>query len=183
MINKSGFDPSAYTIVVTKGTEGDKESYFAYVQELPDISSYADGYQDVYENCIESLEVLHADAIDKGKDFPMPYRPPAPAGHSGRVTLRMSRSMHADIARCADEDGVSLNQWIIEAIAQRRGYYVGASSSVGSRFSLATSSSAASTILSWMLGSHGEFSGITTIRELKLSSSENRHEEVSTAAA
>lgn len=118
------FDAAAYSIVVTKVHEDGEDLYFAYVKEVPDISSYSENYQEAYDDCIDSLNVLYSDAMENGKTFPLPFREPPPSALSGRVTLRMSRSMHADIARCADEDGVSLNQWIVEAISQRRGVYV-----------------------------------------------------------
>jgi hypothetical protein len=38
---------------------------------------------------------------------------------SGRVTLRMSKSMHASVSKLADREGVSLNSWIVEAISAR----------------------------------------------------------------
>ncbi len=118
------FEASKYSIVVSKVHEDGEDLFFAYVKEIPDISSYGDSYADVYENCIDSLKVLHADAIENGKIFPHPQKEMPPSAPSGRITLRMSRSMHADISRRADEDGVSLNQWIVEAVSQRRGYYV-----------------------------------------------------------
>lgn len=121
-----GFDPAAYTIVVTKSFEDGDQDYFAYVAELPDISALSDTYQEAYESCLDALEVLHQDAVEQGKSFPVPFRRPELGGFSGRVTLRMSRSMHAEVARCAQEDGVSLNQWIVEAISQRRGLDAGA---------------------------------------------------------
>ena len=118
------FDPASYSVVVTKRVEDGEVLYFGYVAELPDISSYAEAFDEVYENCLESLRLLYEDAVEQGKTFPTPQKAPALSGFSGRVTLRMSRSMHAEVSRCAEEDGVSLNSWVVEAIAQRRGYYV-----------------------------------------------------------
>jgi len=118
------FDAASYSIVVTRTTEDGETFYFGYVAELPDISSYGEAYDEVYENCLESLQLLYEDAVAQGKTFPAPQKTPDISAFSGRVTLRMSRSMHAEISRCAAEDGVSLNSWVVEAIAQRRGYYV-----------------------------------------------------------
>lgn len=152
-----GFDPFAYSVVVTKTIEDGEECFFSYVSELPDISSFGDSYEESYENCIDSLTVLFEEANAHKKEFPAPFKTLDIAGFSGRVTLRMSRSMHGDIVRCANEDGVSLNQWVIEAIAQRRGYYVGAKSSVPS----------ASTIFSTALAPllKGVFSQANTIHQ------------------
>ena len=54
---------------------------------------------------------------EKGKAFPPPES--EETEFSGRVTLRMSKSLHAAVHRRASVDCVSLNQWIVEAIAIR----------------------------------------------------------------
>jgi hypothetical protein len=38
-------------------------------------------------------------------------------GHSGRLLLRMPPSLHGELARAADTDGVSLNQFITSTLA------------------------------------------------------------------
>jgi hypothetical protein len=43
---------------------------------------------------------------------------PAP---SGRLLLRMPRTLHADLARAAEREGTSLNQFITAALATRIG--------------------------------------------------------------
>ncbi len=173
------FDPAAYSIVVTKAYENGEVSHFAYVRELPDISSYADTYQDAYEDCLEALDLLHAEAVKHGKDFPIPFKPMDAEGYSGRVTLRMSRSMHADIARCANVDGVSLNQWIVEAIAQRRGLHAGV------KFTALTGSylhqSSALSLLDISRTDWPPAGGIASVPEIKLSSLSRQFKEISSS--
>ena len=41
--------------------------------------------------------------------------------YSGRVHLRMPRSLHRDLARRAEQEGVSLNQVIVTALARSVG--------------------------------------------------------------
>jgi hypothetical protein len=38
--------------------------------------------------------------------------------HSGRLLLRMPKSLHAQLAARSDRDGVSLNHWIVAALAR-----------------------------------------------------------------
>ena len=38
--------------------------------------------------------------------------------HSGRLLLRMPKSLHAQLAARSDRDGVSLNQWIVAALSR-----------------------------------------------------------------
>jgi hypothetical protein len=40
---------------------------------------------------------------------------------SGRVTLRMSKSLHASVSKLAEREGVSLNSWIVESVSARAG--------------------------------------------------------------
>ena len=41
--------------------------------------------------------------------------------YSGKVNLRMPRSLHRDLARRAEEEGVSLNQFMVVALARAVG--------------------------------------------------------------
>jgi predicted HicB family RNase H-like nuclease len=43
---------------------------------------------------------------------------PKPARQmSGKLTLRMPRSLHESVAEAAERDGVSINQWIVTKLA------------------------------------------------------------------
>jgi HicB family len=53
-----------------------------------------------------------AEAADGGGSVTKPE-----SAHSGRLLLRMPQSLHATLARAADADGVSLNQFINSALA------------------------------------------------------------------
>lgn len=41
--------------------------------------------------------------------------------YSGKVNLRMPRSLHRDLARRAEEEGVSLNQFMVVVLARAVG--------------------------------------------------------------
>lgn len=45
----------------------------------------------------------------------------AEKAYSGKVNLRMPRSLHRDLARRAGEEGVSLNQFMVVALARAVG--------------------------------------------------------------
>jgi HicB family len=38
--------------------------------------------------------------------------------HSGRLLLRMPQRLHGELAARSDRDGVSLNQWIVDALTR-----------------------------------------------------------------
>lgn len=52
-----------------------------------------------------------------------PQVDPAPEqSHSGRLMLRMPPSLHAELARAAEEEGVSLNTFILGVLAASVGW-------------------------------------------------------------
>jgi predicted HicB family RNase H-like nuclease len=48
-------------------------------------------------------------------------RRPTPARASGAIALRLPKSLHRQAALCAARDGVSVNQWLLMAIAAHVG--------------------------------------------------------------
>lgn len=44
-----------------------------------------------------------------------------PLNYSGKFTVRLSKNMHKKAALCAESDGVSLNTFVVEAIAEKVG--------------------------------------------------------------
>lgn len=48
------------------------------------------------------------------KDLPLP-EPEIVQNYSGQIRLRLPKSLHAESARKAKEDGISLNQWLCQA--------------------------------------------------------------------
>jgi hypothetical protein len=44
------------------------------------------------------------------------------AAHSGRLLLRMPQSLHSELARAAEREGVSLNAYITSALASSVGW-------------------------------------------------------------
>jgi hypothetical protein len=66
---------------------------------------------------VDAIESLKASAAEEGRPFPEPIEDEEE--YSGRVTLRMSKSMHRAAAQRAINEDVSLNSYIVECIALR----------------------------------------------------------------
>jgi HicB family len=49
----------------------------------------------------------------------------AGARHSGKLLVRMPATLHDELARAAEAEGVSLNQWITSALASAVGWRTG----------------------------------------------------------
>ena len=60
----------------------------------------------------EVLRLLIDSALEKGERTPEPQR-----RFSGNLRLRLPVSLHGQLAREAEREGVSLNQWIVSKLA------------------------------------------------------------------
>lgn len=67
-----------------------------------------------------SLEVLQ----EQGKTPPNPSE--TPEDYSGRVTLRVPKNLHRRLALAAEDEAISLNQYLVSLL----GFHVGTSFSV-----------------------------------------------------
>lgn len=47
-----------------------------------------------------------------------PYAPPVPEGDHARITLRLPESLKASIEAAANNEGVSVNTWLVRALAR-----------------------------------------------------------------
>ena len=65
----------------------------------------------------DSFELWVEEVERAGRTIP----PPAREGPSGRLLLRLPRSLHARVARAAARDGVSVNAFVTAAVAERVG--------------------------------------------------------------
>lgn len=102
------FDAHAYAIQTRRISE-DGETYFkATVVELPHLATYESTAQEAYDVLIEDIEALHASALELGHPFPAPHADFTHA-HSGRITLRLPRTLHRTLDEQALQEGVSLN--------------------------------------------------------------------------
>jgi len=113
------FDPHDYTITIQRVVEDGEQLFKATVKELPHVAEYGDSYDEVYELAIDAIHVLRELASDVGHQFPEPSV--ENDAFSGRVTLRMPKSLHRSIATIADAEGVSLNQLLVATIAEKVG--------------------------------------------------------------
>ena len=110
------FKPTSYSISIQeKEIEG--ETFFvAMVAEFPDAKVYEDCPAKAYTAMIEVIDGLKAAFKKHNKVLPTPGAA-INSEASGRVTLRMPRSLHGTIDRQAQREAVSLNQHIVYLIS------------------------------------------------------------------
>lgn len=109
--------PEEYGICIRLIRQDDVDLYEGRVAELPDLKVYCETFSEAYEELVDAIHTALQLFAEQGRPFPQAE--PSEEHFSGRITLRMSKSLH----RCAHEralrDAVSLNQWIVEAVACR----------------------------------------------------------------
>lgn len=114
------FDPESYTITIRKEEDDGEILYVGRVAEFPNISVFEETFEVARALVIDSIQTLKKIADETQVDFPLPY--PAPSDEfSGRVTFRLSKSLHAKVSRLAAQEDISVNQYLVTAVAS----YVG----------------------------------------------------------
>jgi predicted HicB family RNase H-like nuclease len=84
------------------------------VEELPGCSAHGESAEDAAAAVQKAIAKWIADAQAEGREVP---KPRSAASYSGRLLVRMPQSLHAELARAAERDEVSLNQFITGSLA------------------------------------------------------------------
>ena len=105
----------AYNITIRKAVIEGEAVYEARIRELPDATEYADTAEEAHALAIDTIEATAQILHERGQAMPAPYVPVD--DYSGRVTLRIPRSLHRALAEAADAEQVSLNQHLVGILA------------------------------------------------------------------
>jgi len=128
------FDSNAYNITIRRAVVEGGVLFEARVKELPDVVEYAESYDEAYDLAIDTIDATFAGFSDQGKEMPSPVIPVDDC--SGRVTLRMPKSLHNAISENANSEGVSLNHYIVSILAYSSGFSRGQRSALDSPWRL-----------------------------------------------
>jgi antitoxin HicB len=112
--------PYTMALVHDRDDEGNA-AWVAQVEELPGCVSQGPTPDEAVANLREAMQAWIGAALEAGREIP---RPRAEARPSGRFLLRLPVSLHAALAREADAEGISLNQFIVGALAGAIGWRV-----------------------------------------------------------
>jgi len=94
-----------------------------YLVEYPDVplcQSDGETVEEAVTNGRNALEGSLTCYLQDGRPLP---KPSSGQAYSGTFRVRMSKTMHAQIAARAKEEGVSLNLFVVEAAAEAAGRY------------------------------------------------------------
>lgn len=121
---------------MTREVEADVEEYMAlpyrmevtfdedhWAAEFPELPGLVAGHE-TWEGLLGAVDEAKRAYFSTALELDMPIPPPgaATALFSGRIMLRLSRSLHASASRRAQLEGVSLNTLVAAAVAKEVGW-------------------------------------------------------------
>ena len=103
-----------YHLVLVRDGEEKGKPWTASVEELAGCTSRGKTADAALSGIEAAMQKWIATAIEEGRPVP---EPKSATSHSGRLLLRMPRTLHADLTRASEREGVSLNQFITDVLA------------------------------------------------------------------
>lgn len=111
------FDPDIYTITIRKEDVDGDIYYVGRVAEFLNVTAYESTFEDALTVIRSALREIASRAVETGKALPRPLSECA-CEPSGRMTLRMPRSLHARLNAQTQIDEMSANQLVNLAVAE-----------------------------------------------------------------
>lgn len=116
---RAGGRPEDYTglpyhLLVVRDGEDKGKPWTASVEELPGCTSHGKTSDEALGGIQSAMAKWIAVALEEVREIP---KPRSATSHSGRLLLRMPRTLHADLTRASEREGVSLNQFITDVLA------------------------------------------------------------------
>jgi RNA polymerase sigma-B factor len=99
--------------IVRDNANAEGREWTAHAEDLPGCEAHGDSVEAAVRGIDAAIEEWIEDALAKGREIPEPR---LAASYSGRLMLRMPRSLHAELSRAAERDGVSLNHFIASSL-------------------------------------------------------------------
>ena len=103
-----------YHLTVVRDGEEKARPWLASVEELAGCTSRGRTPEEALSGARAAMTRWIETALEDGREVP---EPKSAASHSGRLLLRMPRTLHAELTRASEREGVSLNQFITDVLA------------------------------------------------------------------
>jgi antitoxin HicB len=104
-----------YTRVIVPEQEG---GFSAEILEFPGCFACGDTIDETYSSLEEAAYSWIEAASSQGQEIPSPM---SHQEYSGKIALRIPRARHRQAVLAASREGVSLNQFLLDAIAEKLG--------------------------------------------------------------
>lgn len=92
------------------------EGYIALAPDLQGCSAFGETESEALTELRDAMQAWIVAAQEAGNPVPEPSRPTVDPQASGKILLRMPRSLHGELVHCAKRDNVSLNHYLVYLI-------------------------------------------------------------------
>ena len=96
------------------------DGYIASVPDLPGCSAWGKTEAEAIREARDAVEAWKRAAKAAGRPIPPPSGRGTEHAYSGKFLMRIPKRLHAEMARAAKAQGVSLNQYILFLLAERQ---------------------------------------------------------------
>jgi len=103
-----------YRVALVQDDADAEQPWLATAEELPGCSSKGKTRDEAAGGMQDAIAAWIAGALEEGREIP---EPKATANYSGRLLLRMPRTLHGELTGAAKREGVSLNQLITDVLS------------------------------------------------------------------
>ena len=105
-----------YTIEIIPYKDG---GYFARIKELEGCMTEGDTLEEVLELLEDAKRAWLETALEDGIEIPLPESMREKKEYSGRILLRLPKSLHKKLVEAAQREGVSVNAYIVSLLSER----------------------------------------------------------------
>ena len=107
-----------YSILLHEVVDNSEKYWIAEVPELPGCKSHGSTVEEAVKSVEEAKKDWVLDSLEKDEEVPVPVERDS---YSGKMLVRMSRSLHRSLSLIADAERLSLNQLIVTILAKEVG--------------------------------------------------------------
>lgn len=100
--------------VVRDENQRGKAGWSASVEELPACTAEGASPEEAVQRVRKAMKEWISSALERNEEVPEPR---SGSTASGRLLVRMPKTLHGQLARAAEHEGVSLNQFITSSLA------------------------------------------------------------------
>jgi antitoxin HicB len=103
-----------YTFQVRRIEEDNEVRYWANVKELDGCHTPANSFEEALNELQVVLEMYIETKLEHGDSIPEPVD----QEYSGKFNVRVPKTLHKHLAKMAEEEGVSLNQYVLYKLSK-----------------------------------------------------------------
>jgi antitoxin HicB len=105
-----------YPVSIEEAPEG---GYFIQIKDLPGCLSQGETIEEALGNIEEARQLWTESMYEDGNEIPLPGS--TEKQYSGKFNIRIPKSLHRKLDEMAEEEGVSLNHYLVSTLSRAVG--------------------------------------------------------------